>query len=107
MKALLLIIYSASTKALLQKMFFQYDFLFESNAISSLCRMAESMSATCSGLWSPLEGARTFDMLPGERLKYFWRSEVKRLPRYFEFGLGVFLLDRLFLKEEPLMVFYF
>ena len=28
-------------------------------------KMAQSLSATCSGLWSPLEGYRTFDMNRG------------------------------------------
>ena len=29
-------------------------------------RMAQSLAATCTGLWSPLEGYRTFDMNRGE-----------------------------------------
>ena len=32
--------------------------------------MAQSVAATCNGLWSPTEGFRTFDMIKGKRYLY-------------------------------------
>ena len=43
-------------------------FVYEKNGKgdNKTVKMAQSLSATCNGLWSPTEGYRTFDMEKGK-----------------------------------------
>ena len=62
-------------------------------------KMAQSLSASCDGLWSPLEGYRTFDMAKGRPNKSC-NEATKRKLCLFDLTKANYTIHTLYLNND-------